>query len=346
MNIGIIGYGGMGAYHHTSIPKCDGIAFTAVYDINPEKVKKGEAAGLKPYYQLEDFLSDSSLDIVLIATPNNFHKDLTIKALKAGKNVICEKPVALNPAELLEMTAAARECRKMFTVHQNRRWDEDYLSVKKTLADGMIGKPFYIESRVQSANGIPGDWRCSPAAGGGMMYDWGVHLIDQMLQLVESPVVEIYCQLLKIKYEVDDNFKLLMKFENGLSALVEVDTYCFKPLPRWHVSGDSGTLVLGGWGERGRVTRAKTRRINFEPQIVYTAAGPTRTMAPRPVETTEELEAPQNNAPANVYYRNIYNHLTNGEELLVKPESCLRVLKVIEAAFRSSEQGVCIKCRI
>lgn len=336
----------MGSYHHTSIQKCDGIDFTAVYDINPEKVKKGEAAGLKPYYKLEDLLADPSVDIVLIATPNNFHKDLTIRSLRAGKHVICEKPVALSPAELSEMMAAARECGKMFTVHQNRRWDGDYLSVKKAIEDGMVGKPFYIESRVQGANGIPGDWRCTKVAGGGMMYDWGVHLIDQMLQLVESPVTEIYAHILKVKFEVDDNFKLLLKFENGLSALVEVDTYVFKPLPRWHVSGDSGTLVIGGWGERGSVTKAKTVKVNFEPRIIYTAAGPTRTMAPRPVETIEELPAPQNNAPGNVYYQNIYNHLTNGEELFVKPESCLRVLKVIQAAFKSSDEGICVKCNI
>ena len=97
---------------------------------------------------------------MILAVPNNFHKPLSIEAMRAGKNVICEKPVMLNAQELEEVLAVAKETGRQFSVHQNRRWDKDFLMVKKMLEDGTIGKPFYIESRVQGSKGIPGDWRC------------------------------------------------------------------------------------------------------------------------------------------------------------------------------------------
>lgn len=347
INMAIIGYGGMGEYHHRHMPKDAGITVTSVYDIKPERMQIAQKHGLKPYESAEKLLSDRSVDLVLVTTPNNFHKEYVIKALKAGKHVICEKPVGLNSAELLEMMAVAKESKGVFTIHQNRRWDRDFLIVKKVIEDGMIGKPFYIESRVQGSNGIPGDWRCVKEAGGGMLYDWGVHLLDQLLYLVKSPVTEVYAHLLSIKFQgVDDNFRMMLKFENGISALVQVDTYCFEPLPRWHISGDSGTAVVRNWECNGSVTKAKTVKMNWEPSIVYTAAGPTRTMAPRPVETIEKLPLPAVDANWNEYYYNLRDVITEKAPLAVKPEECLRVLKVIDAAFQSSEQGICVKCNI
>lgn len=343
----IIGYGGMGNYHHQNIPADCGFTVTGVYDINPEKGKLAESRGLHAYGSLDELLSDPEIGLVVVATPNNFHHDIVIKALRAGKNAVCEKPVALNARELEEMMAVAKETGKLFTVHQNRRWDKDFRIVRKVIEDRTIGTPFYIESRVQGANGIPGDWRCVKEAGGGMLLDWGVHLIDQVMWMVKSPVTQIYTHMLSLKFEgVDDNFKLLLRFENGWSALVEVDTYCFEPLPRWHVSGDSGTMVLEDWDCHGRITRANTSKINWEPGIVYTASGPTKTMAPRPVETLEKLPLPDVHTDWADFYRNINRVLEGKDKLLVRPEECLRVMRVIDATFESARTGECIHCRI
>jgi scyllo-inositol 2-dehydrogenase (NADP+) len=245
------------------------------------------------------------------------------------------------------MIDAARRAGRVFSVHQNRRWDEDCRIVRKVLAEGTIGKPFSIESRVQGSRGIPGDWRCVKEAGGGMLLDWGVHLIDQILWMVDSPVVEVYAHLLSVRFQdVDDNFKLLMKFENGLSALVQVDTLCFSNLPRWHVSGDAGTLVVDDWSCRGRIVKARTVEFRMEEGIVYTKAGPTRTMAPRPVETIEEIPLPAVESDWTDYYRNVVAAVEEREQLIVKPEQALRVLRVIDAAFESSSKGICVKDRI
>lgn len=346
-NAGIIGFGGMGNHHFNNIAQIEEMNVTAVYDINPDKVKLAEEKGVKGYYSLDGILSDKSLEVIIIATPNNFHKELSIAALRAGKNVICEKPVMMNAKELEEVIAVSKECGKVFAAHQNRRWDKDFRIMAKVMDDNMIGEPFYIESRVQGAKGVPGDWRCVKEAGGGMLFDWGVHLIDQIMWYVKSPVTEVYTHMLSVKFEdVDDNFKLLLRFENGLSALVEVDTYTFINLPRWHVSGTDGTMQIDNWQCDGKVVRAKTLEINWEEGIVYTAAGPTKTMAPRPKESVEEFPLPQVITDAKDYYRNFVAAVDGKEEIIVKPEESLRVMQVIDAAFESHDKGIAVKCRI
>lgn len=346
--IAIIGYGGMGschAEHILSMPEEFHLA--GVYDINPEKIALARSKGIRGYDSLEDLFSDETVRSVIIATPNNFHKELSIQAMRAGKNVICEKPVMMCAKELEEVLAVSKETGRQFSVHQNRRWDEDFRIVKKVIEDGMIGEPFYIESRVQSSNGVPGDWRCVKEAGGGMLLDWGVHLIDQILWMVKSPVKEVYTHMFSVKFpEVDDNFKLLLRFENGLSVLVEVDTYTFINLPRWHVSGTAGTVQVDDWSCDGRIVRAKTSEMYWEPGIVYTAAGPTRTMAPRPKETLEELSLPEVVTDVRDYYRNFRDADLGKAELIVKPQEALRVMRLIDVVFESARTHSCIQVNL
>lgn len=345
--LGLIGYGAMGGWHAKNLKSMEDFQLCAVYDINPERVRKAEKDGYKGYMTLEGILSDSSIRTVILAVPNNFHKELSILALRAGLNVICEKPVMMNTAELEEVLLVARETGKLFSVHQNRRWDRDFLTVKQVIEDGAIGTPFYIESRVQGSKGIPGDWRCVKEAGGGMLLDWGVHLLDQIMWLVKSPVTAVYAHMLSVKFEgVDDNFKLLLRFANGLSALLEVDTYTFISLPRWHVSGDSGTLQVDDFACAGKIVRANTIEMHWDDSIVYTTAGPTRTMAPRPKESIEELPLPQITSDACDYYRNFRDADLHGARLAVLPEEALRVMQVIDAAFASAEQGASIAVSI
>ena len=150
----IIGYGGMGSWHHQSISeKVPAIRVKGTYDIRQEAREKAVANGLVAYETVEQLLDDKEVDLVTIAVPNNFHKDYAIRCLRAGKNVVCEKPVTLNAAELEEIIAVSKETGKLFTVHQNRRWDRDYVMIKKLLQDGTIGKPYFIESRVQGSRG-------------------------------------------------------------------------------------------------------------------------------------------------------------------------------------------------
>ena len=178
--LAIVGYGGQGAWHATWAQKSDVIELAGIYDIAEKRVTAAKAAGIHTYSSLAELVSDNDVDIVLCATPNDAHKDIVITALRAGKNVICEKPVALSIKDFDDMVCEAKTAGVTFSVHQNRRWDVDYLAMKSLITSGEIGEVINVESRIHGSRGIPSDWRCHKAYGGGMILDWGVHLIDQM----------------------------------------------------------------------------------------------------------------------------------------------------------------------
>ena len=347
----IIGYGGMGEWHENHIRSnmTDCLTLKGVWDIRPERLEHAKSKGVGVYGSLEEVLNDQEVELITIATPNDFHKPLSIACLQAGKNVVCEKPVMMNATELQEVLAVAKECGKVFTVHQNRRWDKDFVTVKEVLTQNTIGKPYYIESRVQGSRRVLNGWRGVKAEGGGMLLDWGIHLLDQIMWMIDSPVVEVGAHLFALMpgVEVDDNMKLFLRFENGISAMIEVATNCFILQPRWHVSCEDGTLQIDGWDAKGKMIRlADENEMAWDEVITYTEAGPTRTMAPRPKETVEEIPLPQMQPHLQEYYQNICNAIDGKAELIVKPAQALRVMQVVDAAFESAEKGCSIACKI
>ena len=278
----------------------------------------------------------------MIATTNDAHKSLSIEAMRAGKNVICEKPVTLSSDELLEIMAVQKETGKVFTIDQNRRTNRDFALMKQKVNEGLIGKPLIIESRVEGSRGMPSGWRTLKALGGGMMLDWGVHLIDQLMYMIDEKVTQVYCKMLSIQYpEVDDNFHLMITFESGLIAIVEVGTNQYITHPRWYVVGETGTIQIDDWNCNGKITRCIDKEDKWEEEIFYTAAGPTKTMAPRNENSTEtiELSLPKE-WPDNltVVYDQFIDAIEGKSELTIKPEQALRVMKVMEAAFLSVEK--------
>lgn len=343
----IIGFGGMGGWHARNImEKIPQIEIAGAYDIRPEAMDKAREWGLRAYRSFDELLSDSGIDLLTIATPNNFHKDMAIAAMRAGKNVVCEKPVTLNAGELEEIIRVRDETGKLFSVHQNRRWDKDYLIVKAAREQGLLGHVYFVESKVQGSRQALYGWRGHKLNGGGMLLDWGVHLLDQVMQLIDEPVVEAGAHLHSVFMpEVDDNLKLFLRFAGGCSALVEVSTNCLINSPRWHVQGKEGTLQIDDWHCGGKLMRLRTdAAMAWDDDIVYTAAGPTRTMAPRPEFTMQELPLPAVQADWVDYYRNILNALDGTAQLLVTPEQALRVMRVIDLLFRSNALGQSQSC--
>lgn len=335
VNFAIIGYGGMGSYHATGLmpTEKEKIHLVGVYDILESRREVATTNGFQTYESLEDLLNDETVDAVLIATPNDTHKDLAIKAMRAGKNVLCEKPVALNVAEFDEMLAVAKECGRIFMVHQNRRWDPDFLIVRRLYREHVLGDVFQIESRVQGANGIPGDWRHLEQHGGGMLLDWGVHLLDQLLFLVDSPIKNVQVDFSKILGdEVDDGFMSFITFENGVKALIEVGTTNYVKLPRWYVKATEGTARIDDWDLSGKIVRA-TRAETATPQPIQAGVGLTKTMAPPSEEATEELTFPAPEAEYEPFYANVYHVMKDGAEPIVKNEEVRRVLALIEEMF-------------
>lgn len=342
IKLGIIGYGGMGNWHSINAPKVDGIELVAIHDIDAARLCDARAKGLKAYENLSDILNDDEINLMLISTSNDSHKELSIKSLRAGKNVICEKPVTLDVNELDEIIKVSEEVGLLFTVHQNRRWDKDYLVMRKIIENNMIGKAYAIESRVYGNNGKIYGWRTKPEAGGGMVLDWGVHLLDHFtFMFPNKKIISVYAQLFSlINEEVDDLFKVDMRFEDGLAVHVEVGTFGLKPMPRFFALGDLGSMQIDDFsGEKGGIKTLKHRIDNMGRVIIDTPAGPTRTMAPQPAECFQDDELPKIEVRSCEAYRNILGVLRDEEELIVTPATVKRTMTLIEAIFESAEKN-------
>lgn len=339
-NCVIVGYGGMGGWHARHFEKSDCVNLLGIYDIKESRRELAKSQGIYSYASLDEVLADERVDFITIATPNDFHKEIAIKALAAGKHVVSEKPVTLCSEDLEEMIAAANKYGKIFTTHQNRRWDPDYVMMKEAYHSGKLGKVFTVESRVQGSRGIPGDWRGRKAQGGGMILDWGVHLIDQILGIIDDKkLVSVYCRCDHItNNEVDDGFRLDMYFEDGVTARVEVGTNHFISIGRLYMIGTAGAAVIKDWkDDLHEIICTEWKEENVIP--VDTAAGLTKTMAPRDAKTTEERVIPRIKTDVHEFYRNLCRAIDGTEEQLITHDQLRRSMKVMEAAFESDKLG-------
>jgi len=345
--LGIIGFGGMAEYHYNTVKRADiGITPVAAFDVREERRQRAVELGMKAYDNIEDFLADGSFELVLVATPNNHHCRYTCMALEAGYNVICEKPAAMNPDEVRKMIAASEKAGKFFTIHQNRRFDPDFRIVKKAIEAGYIGKPYLIESRIESGNGdgCMYNWRGMLDHGGGMLPDWGVHMLDQMLWFMGKPVQSVYAKVVNLySEEVDDYSKIILTYEDGPIVQVEVTTYGPIERPRWNIYGDRGAGVMMHMGDGVmKVRRIKQDRFDQHKAPAYRDnEAYDRDQRLHHIQEFEEIEVngEGTNSDWGSIYKNLKNVLEGKEELFVKPEQVLQCMRVIEAAFISAKEN-------
>jgi predicted dehydrogenase len=342
-NLVVIGYGGMGGWHVEHALKSDVVNLKGIYDIKQERSDLAVSRGIYAYPSREAVLADPEVDLVTVATPNDVHEEIVVDALQKGKNTISEKPVTLNSESLKRMIAASEKSGKIFTVHQNRRWDVDFLAMKQIVHSGEIGELVNIESRIHGSRGIPSDWRGKKEFGGGMIFDWGVHLIDQILQIVTCDIDSINCKLDGITNdECDDGFRLNIYFADKSSAYIEVGTLNFIAMPRFYLRCRNGTALIKDWREPTHVVKCKAWHEN-DVVPIKTAAGLTKTMAPRDSLTTDEYDVQPPKSDVHDFYRNIVKAIDGTENQLITHPQLLKVMRVMERSFESDKLNQTVK---
>lgn len=338
LRIAIVGYGGMGGYHAQGLVETDSFELSGIYDIDESRYDVARQNGIATcdaFRSKEDIASDPNTDAVLIATPNDSHGEYVKYFAAAGKHIICEKPIAPTSAEYAEMTACADKHGIVFAVHQNRRWDADFLTVKNIYDSGDIGKILRIESRVQGGNGVPGDWRKFKEKGGGMMLDWGVHLIDQAVVMFGGAPDSIYCSYSFAQgFDVDDGFKIILEYPNTVMEIV-VDTDCYIKTPRWIVYGENGTAIIEDWDLTGKVVKPI---FSPERKIAGIKAGNgfTKTMAYRTADSLNIEDLNRIHPAPHAFYKEFYDAVVGGVPMSIKHEQVMTVLKIMEAAEQSA----------
>lgn len=343
---GIIGFGGMANYHLHKMGASKLFDVVGIYDISEEAKDRGRKKGLVIYDSYEALAASREIEVVLIATPNDVHAEYAIKLARDGKNIICEKPVTLSSEALGQMIRAAEENNVMLMVHQNRRWDKDFLKIKALHDSNALGSMYKVESNVTGSHGVPGAWRKIKAKGGGMLWDWGVHLIDQLLFMHNEKVVGVTCRASYVYgLDCDDGIEMTLDFADGFEGRVYIDTNKFVETPRWYAYGLDGSAVIENWNCKGRVVRVKTFD-DKKNKGIQAGNGFTKTMADRSKSTVKRSRLPKIEPDSFAFYKNVYACIREGAPQVIKNESVMRCMKVMEAGFQSIEEKKTIQTNI
>lgn len=346
-NFAVIGYGFIGRRHVDTLKDLEQSDCVAVCDINPRRLKevKEKYPDMDVYDNIDDLLKRDGVDGVIISANNNQHLELVLKSARAGKQILVEKPAAMSVSELDEMIRAVEENHVTFTVHQQRRFDKDYRSVKECYDQKLLGETYLIKSSLYGYNGNMHDWHVYKAEGGGMLYDWGVHLIDQILWMVDSPLRSVYADVRNvINKEVDDYFKILLRFANGVTAEIELGTYILSDRKdwferHWYMGGNRGSMYADKFNPEGKIVRTTRLLENVAEDQDKSAAsyGPTRSFGvPEPgLIVTEEIPRPD--CQQKDFFTHYFRALNGEEDMLVTIPQVRRVLAVMEACRKSAE---------
>ena len=239
VRFGLVGYGSGGRiFHAPLLASAAGVEFTGVVTRSPER-RAQLPDGLAAFDTIADAAA-AGVQAVSISTPAATHVELAKEAVRLGLAVVVDKPFALDAEAAREVTTAADDAGVLLTVYQNRRWDSDFRTVRKLVADGTLGTVRRFESRFERFD--PN--REPPAAGGGTLLDFGSHLIDQALQL-NGPPTRVYAEM-RGDGDLDDDVFVALHHESGVESHLWGSWRQAAPGPRFRVSGTTGTYIVDG----------------------------------------------------------------------------------------------------
>ena len=343
INAGIIGFGLSGkVFHAPFLHTLPGFNLKKIVERHGEESKK-----IYPYVEIvrdfHDLLNDPDINLIIICTPNALHFPMVKESLLAGKHVVVEKPVTPTSDEVEELIRLARSVDRKLFVYQNRRWDGDFLTVRRILDKKILGDLTEYEAHFDrySPELSPGAWRDEDNPGGGILYDLGTHLIDQALLLFGLPE-SLFADIRKQRKgsRVDDCFELDL-FYPGLKVILKAGMLVREPGPRFILHGSKGSFEKYGidpqekdlkdglmpgsdnWGVEDPKYRGILNVKNAGENLY------------RDIETEPGCY--------QVFYENVFAVLVNDKKMAVKPEEAKDVIRIIELAFESSSNKRVVK---
>ncbi|MGI5870165.1 MAG: Gfo/Idh/MocA family protein [Kiritimatiellia bacterium] len=347
IRIGIIGLGraGFGMQTQELLARKDKYEIVAGCDIDAKHLKRFAAAapGAKTYRQAADLIADPNVDMVSVATRTPSHVDLSIDALKAGKLVMCEKPIAVDFASAKKLwTVARRRPGKLF-IRQNRRFEAAFNDIEEIVRSGILGDVYEIKLRRHSYS-RRNDWQTVIAEGGGQLLNWGPHIVDHALQLLGSPLASITSDLKRVAAvgDAEDHVHLLLRGKNGRHVEIEISGGVAIAEPVYWIAGTKGTLVS---------RNEKTIELKYlDPAKKLPARRVTLALmdgfgAPDKLEWKEETRDVRKDIDTTHIWDNVFDHIRNGAPLRVKLEEAMEVMRVLTlardaAAAKKQRRGV------
>ena len=339
INVGLIGYGFSGRTFHAPV-------ITTIPHLKLKKVVQRNSMSAKERYpsvevvdNVQNVYLDKDIDLIVITTPSTNHFKFIKEALLAGKHVVVEKPFTPYSREADELIDLAKEQGKMLSVFHNRRWDGDFLTIREMLQNNMLGNLIEAEFRWEGFSPTinPESWRDSSAVGSGVLYDLGVHLLDQALCLFGVPkTIKADVRMVRDGAETVDYFNLTLSYKDGFNVNVKSSMLAKEPGPRYTIHGSKGSFVKYGVDPQeellkkrktpaspdwGREEKDKWGKLNTSVNNLHF------------VGLVETIPGSYQS-----YYQNVYDHISGLADLIVKPEQARMSVYLIEMALKSHRE--------
>jgi scyllo-inositol 2-dehydrogenase (NADP+) len=340
VRVGILGYGAIGHEHNAAIALTAGLELRAVCDPNPLRVEA--ARELAPHVRpVADLLGQDDIDLVVVSTPPDTHATWVLRCLAAGKSVVVEKPFCLTVEEADRQIEAAADRGLTLAVYQNRRWDADYLAMKKVVRSGQLGDVFHYESFVGGYGHPCNFWHSDETVSGGAIYDWGSHYLDWALDLLPQRVEWVSATAHKrVWHDVTnaDHTRVLLHFEDGAEAEFTHSDLAAALKPKFYLLGTKGGLI-GDWRHERAVARSPIGTL-LEDRLSHTdSPAALRVFTPDGAGGTSETALSVPAAPAQPFHRQLADQLLSGEPMEITPAGSRRNIAVMQAATASSRDG-------
>ena len=338
LRAGVIGYGlGGSAFHAPFVASTPGLELSAI--VTRDADRQRAAASTYPGVRIVDDVSDLwdrslGLDLVAISTPNRTHVPLALAAIAAGLHVVVDKPLAPSASEARTLADVGRGRGRLIIPFQNRRWDGDFLTLRRLLLEGVIGDPIRFESRFERWRPVPTrGWRerGAPDEAGGLLFDLGSHLIDQALVLF-GPVRDVYAHFDRRRpgVDADDDTFVALTHVSGVRSHLYVSAVAAQAAPRFRLLGRSGAFTKWGLDVQEDALRAGAR-----------PGGPNWGVEPEERWGTLGIDGQTRRVPTEpgdygAFYVGVERAIRGERQIPVDIADVIAMLEVIEAA-RSSD---------
>jgi scyllo-inositol 2-dehydrogenase (NADP+) len=335
LTVAIVGFGLSGRYLQGPFMVSNPTLFRVKTVLSITKNPQNMYPNVQVARTLDEILADVDIDLVSIASPNETHFDYARRCLLAGKHVLVEKPFTATVSEAKELIALAQKQKKVLTVFQNRRFDSDFLTVKKVVENKLLGELLTFEIHFDRYKPIlnPKKWKEITGPSSGILYDLGAHIIDQALVLFGKPVAvsgETFRQ--RQGSEIDDAFEVRLDY-GQLKVTLKASLLVREEGPRYVIHGSKGSFVKYGIDVQEDHLKMgmwpKDKEFGIEPAdkwgILNTEINGQHFKG--------RIETEVGNW--SILFENIYEAITNGRELLVKPEQIIEQLAIIEAVKKT-----------
>jgi scyllo-inositol 2-dehydrogenase (NADP+) len=344
IRVGLVGFGLAGrVFHAPLISSVEGLELAGVVERSANKAAE-RYPGITTYRSVDELLADSSIKLVVVATPNSTHFSIALRALEAAKSVVIDKPVALKSDEIAQLSGLAGGVGLQCIPFHNRRWDGDFLTVSKLLHERALGRLVHFESNFDR-------WRPGPSSRawkeemdeGGLLLDIGTHLVDQALALFGEPAaVAAELQQERLGGGANDSFTVRLQYYTGFTVALSANCLSSLARPRFHVRGAKGNFWKWGLDPQeealNQVTRISDAQWGKEPASNWgtTSVDVDGGMVTCSVETVH--------GDYRNFYTGVREALLGNAAPPVKAGDAWRVARILEWAKESAEQRRDIEC--